>query len=466
MTEPLPQRWTWATLEQVARWGSGGTPKATERSYYGGEIPWAVIGDLTDGLVVETQSSITDTALANSSAKIVPAGTVLLAMYGSIGKLGITGIPMATNQAIAFARPIEDVLLPRYLFWYLRQQRGELGAAGKGATQRNISQTVLKTWPIPLAPLAEQARIVAAIEERFSHLDAGLGALARAMRNLQQLKASVLDGVVRGSLGPIDDLAQVADFDEQSALRRKPPAAPPTRPSWVPGSWGWTSVDALAVLVTDGDHNPPKRVLAGIPHITAKGIKHGKVVFEGCTYVTSEDYVRSARRYAPIPNDVIITCVGTIGEVAVVPEGLVFNADRNLAAIRLPPTGMVPEFLALVLRSGWMQAQIRSASGSTAQPHLYLGDLRALGVPVPSHSDQQAILNEAERQFSMIEVLEGSLTTTQRRGQALRKAILSAAFNGKLVDQDSTEEPASDALKRIIDASVNKVGSTRRRGSI
>ena len=86
-------------------------------------------------------------------------------MYGSIGKLGIAGMPMTTNQAIASAVPRID---SRYLFYFLLAQRSQLTEAGKGATQRNISQTILKAWPIPVAPPKEQVRIVAAIEEHFS----------------------------------------------------------------------------------------------------------------------------------------------------------------------------------------------------------------------------------------------------------------------------------------------------------
>ena len=104
MTEP-PTGWTWETLGEVATWSSGGTPKSGTPSYYGGTIPWAVIGDLDDATVIATAATVTAAGLANSSAKVVEPGTVLVAMYGSIGKLGIAGIPMATNQAIACAVP-------------------------------------------------------------------------------------------------------------------------------------------------------------------------------------------------------------------------------------------------------------------------------------------------------------------------------------------------------------------------
>ena len=167
----LPEGWEWATLSDVAKWGSGGTPKKGVAGYYDGAIPWAVIGDLNDGVVTESANSITELALSKSSAKPVEPGAILIAMYGSIGKLGVVGVPMATNQAIAFAKPY-DVLDSAYLFNYLLSQRNSLNSEGKGATQLNISQTILKAWPIPVPPLPEQRRIVAAIEEHFSRLDA------------------------------------------------------------------------------------------------------------------------------------------------------------------------------------------------------------------------------------------------------------------------------------------------------
>src|SRR5262249_4293074 len=152
--------------------------------------PWAVIGDLNDGVVTDTASSITQAGLAESSASLILPGTLLVAMYGSIGKLGIAGVEMATNQAIAFARPLAGVE-PRYVFWYLRSQRSALAGAGKGATQKNISQTVLRPWPIPLAPNNEQRRIVAAIEEHLSHLDAGQANLAQAHARGEALRSQI-----------------------------------------------------------------------------------------------------------------------------------------------------------------------------------------------------------------------------------------------------------------------------------
>ena len=105
-----PAEWQIKKMPDVVKWGSGGTPKATEQAFYeNGSIPWLVIGDLNDGIVTEAESKITPLGLQSSSAKMIPIGTLLVAMYGSIGKLGITGIKCCTNQAIAFAQELYGV---------------------------------------------------------------------------------------------------------------------------------------------------------------------------------------------------------------------------------------------------------------------------------------------------------------------------------------------------------------------
>ena len=167
--EKLPKGWAWCRLGDCFEWGSGGTPKSAIKEYYDGDIPWLVIGDLNDSYINSSERTITKLGLQNSSAKLVPKGTLLIAMYGSIGKLGIANRELATNQAIAFA--LENEINMKYLFYYLLSIRSDLNRLGKGATQLNISQTVLKSYPFPLPPLAEQHRIVEKIESYFSFLD-------------------------------------------------------------------------------------------------------------------------------------------------------------------------------------------------------------------------------------------------------------------------------------------------------
>lgn len=176
-----------ATLGQVATWGSGGTPSRSRAEYFGTGTPWLSISDLNDGLVVHAKESLTALGVENSSAKIVPAGTLFVAMYGSIGKLGIAGREMCTSQAIAFARPRPEYVDARYLFHYLLSQRRALESRGRGGTQRNIGQGDLKAWPIPLPSLQEQRRIAAILDQ------------ADALRAKRRRSLALLDDLIQAA---------------------------------------------------------------------------------------------------------------------------------------------------------------------------------------------------------------------------------------------------------------------------
>jgi type I restriction enzyme S subunit len=184
------------TLGEVATWGSGGTPKADNSKFYGGNIPWCVIGDLNEGDVFDTEKKITDLGLKNSSAKKIEPGHVLIAMYGaSIGKTGIAAIEMATNQAIAFAKVHENLVTNKYLLIYLQSQKNKFVEAGQGAAQPNISQTVLKSWRFSLPPIGVQHGLVKVI----SSFDNQIQGLEKTNSKTKDLRSALLSDLLSGN---------------------------------------------------------------------------------------------------------------------------------------------------------------------------------------------------------------------------------------------------------------------------
>lgn len=197
----LPQGWVFATLGEVARWGSGGTPQSGRSDYYGGDIPWLQSGELNDGVVMRTDKSLTPTGLAESSAKWVDAGALLVAMYGATrGKVAIAGIPLTTNQAVAFAYPDPKRTRTPYLRHFLLSQRSALAAGGKGGAQPNLSQSVLKGWPVVLPPFPEQDNIVRILDTQLTRLDAAVAAADRAEAQCNRLRRSLLQAAFSGEL--------------------------------------------------------------------------------------------------------------------------------------------------------------------------------------------------------------------------------------------------------------------------
>jgi type I restriction enzyme S subunit len=197
----IPKTWRIKTLAEVADWTSGGTPSSKDSTLYGGDIPWIVIGDLTEGIVLDTEKKITQKGLGSSSAKKLPAGTVMVAMYGaSIGRTGVMGKEMTTNQAIACGIPKSQEILGRYLLYFLQSQKNEFIAAGKGGAQPNISQGVVKSWQIALPPLEEQLKIIDEIDSQLEHLAQANKATETLIKESRGLKSSLLQAAFTGQL--------------------------------------------------------------------------------------------------------------------------------------------------------------------------------------------------------------------------------------------------------------------------
>jgi type I restriction enzyme S subunit len=152
MKNQLPKDWKWVKLGEVCFTTSGGTPSRKESNYFNGNIPWVKSGELGNGLITDTEEKISEEAVKNSSAKIFPKGTLLIALYGAtIGKLAFLGVDAATNQAICGIYKNKNID-SYYLYNYLFYKKQKLVNQGIGGAQPNISQTILKTLTFPFLP--------------------------------------------------------------------------------------------------------------------------------------------------------------------------------------------------------------------------------------------------------------------------------------------------------------------------
>ena len=229
----------------------------------------------------------------------------------------------------------------------------------------------------------------------------------------------------------------------------------------LPRGWAITSLCEVATLITDGDHNPPKRVPEGVPHLTARNVKGGHLLLDRCTFISPEDFARMSRRYAPLPGDVIVTCVGTLGQTAIVPESLAFSADRNLAAIR-PNGAILSSFLKAALDAPEPQAIMKGGSGSTAQPHLYLSDLRRLKIRVPPLAEQGRIIAAIEEQFSLLDAGVRAIERVRHNIKRIRAAIFEAAATewvGEKFPLTRLADVLREPLRNGYSAKVDPLGS-------
>ena len=180
--------WERVKLGDVAVTSSGGTPNRSNEGYYQGTIPWFTTSELHDEVLYDSKEHISEEALQKTTAKVFPAGTLLLAMYGAtIGKLGVLAKPAATNQACCAIKCGSNVETA-FLFQVLINRRQELVALGCGAGQPNISQQIVQNLSLVLPPLSEQRKIA----EKIIAIDNALVDYKAQLEKARQLKAGMM----------------------------------------------------------------------------------------------------------------------------------------------------------------------------------------------------------------------------------------------------------------------------------
>ena len=193
--------WVEKPLGDICKTGSGGTPLSTRKEYYdGGDIPWLVSGEVAQGNVRTSKNFITKAGLENSSAKLFPKDTVLVAMYGATaGQVGILRFEAATNQAVCGILP-NDKFVTEFLFYFFLAEKDKLVAQATGNAQPNISQIKIKNTVVPVPPLAEQQRIVDLLDSLHEQTQRLARLYEQKLEVLDSLKKSILHEAFSGNL--------------------------------------------------------------------------------------------------------------------------------------------------------------------------------------------------------------------------------------------------------------------------
>jgi type I restriction enzyme S subunit len=272
----------------------------------------------------------------------------------------------------------------------------------------------------------------------------------------QQLKS---DGTARDLLKQISEQKRESSSTLSSPRRRGSSSAQSEKtiipldkseaPFEIPANWEWVCVDAIASLITDGEHLTPRRVesFEGYYLLSARNIQDNAIHLDDVDYVDDEEYNRIAKRCNPRKNDVLISCSGSIGRVAVVKDDNKYVMVRSAAMIR--PVLAHSYYLMYALQSNCLQNQIQNYSKQTAQANLFQAAIRALQIPLPPLAEQQRIVAKIEEAFAEIDSIENNKELLKTHIKQTRQKILDLAIHGKLVPQNKSDEPASVLLERI-----------------
>jgi type I restriction enzyme S subunit len=454
----LPDEWTVTTLGTIAKWGSGGTPNRGRPEYYGGSIPWFKTGELNDGVLTEAQEYLTEEGLKNSSAKIFPKGSVMIAMYGAtIGKCAILGIGASTNQACAVAQPFEGINA-KYLFHYLRSQKQQFIDKGKGGAQPNISQAVIKDHPFPLAPLPEQERIVAKLDKLFAHLDQLKARLENIPELIKQFKQAVLTQAVTGKLTEVWrrannnlDARQLVQSIKTLRLKRIASEKKWSRthaPDEVTDFSHLDSIPTTWVVVkweevglSQNGKSFPSRDYAnsGIKLLRPGNLNvSGKVQWnDNNTQFLPKHYAKSASVFIINQQEIVMNLTAQSLKDEFLGRVCITSGDEecllNQRQARIVPVGFDTKFCFWLLKSNQFRQFVDQLNTGTLIQHIYTSQLDQFKFAMPPLEEQKEIVRRVEEIFASVDMIERNYRALQGIVRQQPLAILRKTFSGTLV---------------------------------
>ena len=494
-------------LGNIFKTTSGGTPSRRKPEFYHGNIPWVKSGELENNIIYGTEEKITDDAIKNSSAKIFPAGTLLIALYGAtIGKLAFLGIKATTNQAVCGIFD-NGVILSKYTYYYLLFRRQKLIQSGMGGAQPNISQDIVRKQPFPIIPLPEQRAIVSKIEQLFSDLDNGIENFEKAQKQLKIYRQAVLKKAFEGELTgkwreeqtdlpsskellqqikeerekhyqkQLDEWKKaVKDWEDNGkegkklSRPKKPKELPPLSDAELkelpelPEKWCWIKVDKLL----EHDQYSIKAGPFGSALKKQFYVKSGYKIYGQEQVISGNpyfgDYYIDNNKYNELiscaikPQDILISLVGTVGKVLVLPDNIEHGIiNPRLIKISLNESFYKTIFFKYYFESMFLKSLYKIHAHGATMEIINLGIIRDLPFPFCSTQEQNQIVREIETRLSVCNKLETTIAEALQKSETLRQSILKKSFEGKLLSKKELEEarnapdwePAEKLFERI-----------------
>ena len=407
----VPENWEWTTLGEIGTWQSGATPSRLRKDYYGGNIPWLKTGDLNDGLITDIPEFITQKALDETSVKLNPIGSILIAMYGAtIGKIGILTFPATTNQACCACSDYK--IEQMYLFYFLLANKKVFIAMGGGGAQPNISKEKIAVTFMPLPPLTEQQRIVVEIERWFKLIDTieqGETDLQQSKVNLQtaikQTKSKILDLAIHGKLVPQDP----NDEPASELLKRINPKAEITcdneHSRKLPYNWCLCNLGDVCMLENGFAFSSDQYKAKGIPLIRISNIKDNEISLSSCVFI-NEGY---EEKYIVHSGDLLIAMSGaTTGKMGIYNQKYVAYLNQRVGNIKIVDSNLLFDKYRNYFLFSQKNKILELAYGG-AQPNISGKVINSLFVPLPPIAEQKRIVQKIEVLFSIIDTVEQAL---------------------------------------------------------
>lgn len=397
-------------------------------------------------------------------AYLVEPGELLVGMDGDFHVAFWRGPRAALNQRVCKITPDPSVYSRRLLAYVLPGYLATINATTSSVTVKHLSSRTIADIPLPLPPRREQDRLVAAIEEHLSRLDAAVAGLERVRAQLPRYRAAVLKAAFEGCLQPLEsDLVGSEATALPSPLGSDAHAPRTQRVGAVgfpglPEGWRWVHLGQIARTKSGGtpSRSNPGNYGGSIPWVKSGELGDG-LVLRVEENITEAGLAGSSAKVFPKGTLCIALYGATVGKLGIL--GLDAATNQAVCAI-FPQEGVLVGYLSHFLRSIRTDLVERGKGG--AQPNISQEIIRDTLVPLPPTREQSRIVREIDRLFSIADTFAKTIDASLRRAPHVRMSILHRAFEGALVARDANEESADVLLDRIRNIRVISDNKTKK----
>ncbi|SPD72927.1 conserved hypothetical protein [uncultured Desulfobacterium sp.] len=413
----IPKGWATTSIQDIAEVIMGQSPSSATYNNNGIGLPFF------QGKAEFTDLHPVAEKWCTEPKKIAVNDDILLSVRAPVGATNIADRKCCIGRGLAAIRYHYNHKL---IYYYLRLIERELDEQGTGTTFKAISGEVIRNTRIPLPPIPEQHRIVAKIEELFSRLDKGIESLKTAQQQLKVYRQAVLKWAFEGNWD-VSRFGNVAEIKRGKSKHR-----PRDAKELFGGPYPFIQTGEVRAA-NGGTVNTYSQTYSEI------GLAQSKLWPKGTLCLT-------------IAANIAETAF--LGFDACFPDSVVgIKTDENILSIK---------FVNFYIQK--LKQEIDSKASATAQKNINVEFLENIPIPIPKIEDQHAIVAEIESRLFVCDKIEESIEQSLKQAESLRQSILKKAFEGKLVPQDSNDEPASVLLARIkAERESNKAEVVRHR---
>lgn len=464
----IPEHWQSAELQELGEWKTGSTPRRSNEEYWGGDILWVSPKDMKTDRIEDTEDHMTEKALEETNSKIIPTGSLIMVTRSGILEhsfpVALNEKPVTINQDLKALTPSCRVN-SAYLYYCLRSKEMDIlkSCSKDGTTVASINSDALYAYEVPIAPLSEQERIVAKIEELFTQLDFGVENLTITDRRLDIYRLAITKSALKGeltenwrrenspSLSASDLMERAEEKEEQNKYKKQNKLSDASEEYTfeVPNSWGWAKVGDLCKEIRYGSSEKADYQYDGVPMLRMGNINDGKLDFDDLKYLPAE-WEREELMLQT--GDVLFNRTNSaelVGKTALYKENHPLCTFASyLVRARVYPDIYNPALLTYYTNSIFGQQYINSViSQQVGQANVNATKFASMPIPVPPLGEQNEIVRQIDHRFSIVDEVKSEVNSNLKRSNRLRQSILKKAFEGKLIPHDPTDEPVEESVE-------------------